>query len=133
MRQIKFRAWDKGCKLMWNNAYILCDSIECAGLKNNNKACTSDHENRFILMQYTGLLDKNKVEIYEGDIIKCWYGTGIVTYLVSGFCLENPNHHWKYNPKVSHPQSIFALDGPGFRVNTKIIGNIYENKELLED
>ena len=75
----------------------------------------------FILMQYTGLHDKNGKEIYEGDIVK-------VRSYPSGYI----------NTEVYFKDGKFAFDGSNYSfkdLNDKVevIGNIYENKELLNE
>lgn len=57
-RVIKFRVWDNALKLFINNI----------GMKANNVLCDGT-EQRFQVMQFTGLHDKNGKEIYEGDVI----------------------------------------------------------------
>ena len=81
------------------------------------------------LMQYTGLKDKNGTEIYEGDIVKTVFG----------------NPHWEEKVKEEIDVVIFCrgefktklfelnLSGFGRFINTyEVIGNEYENPELLE-
>ena len=82
------------------------------------------------LMQYTGLRDKNGVEIYEGDNIhaegnypgKGWYDTG--------------EHDYNFNGVVTWEQEDLAWKCEGYYLNEldciKIIGNIFENPELIE-
>jgi len=73
MREIKFRAWNKGqnCLMPWDqlmdvryNERWFLDNMD----KNYINCIFTDSE--YILMQYTGLKDKNGVEVYEGDILE---------------------------------------------------------------
>ncbi len=127
MRPIKFRAWDKKGKIMhdlYKDWYGLSYGM-----------VIDDHECDFwILMQYTGLKDKNGKEIYEGDIVgfpnpdsKKIVRFGIIdiednegysSNQLSGFYLEEIG-----NKDLSHMDK-YLLD--------KVIGNIYENPELLK-
>jgi uncharacterized phage protein (TIGR01671 family) len=75
-----------------------------------------------ILMQFTGLHDKNGKEIYEGDILKKHYGSSVPIFAVA----------W-------HKEGMMFIqndgyDKPLFEISPEyieIIGNIYENPELL--
>ena len=77
-----------------------------------------------ILMQYTGLKDKNGKEIYEGDIIK--------TKIFNGK-YENAEVYWNVNAwcirTKKETTGLFVTKG---EYGVEIIGNIYENQELLE-
>ena len=70
-------------------------------------------------MQYTGLKDKNGVEIYEGDIVDFWGRKFLVVYNLGGFGCFGLNDAW-------HP-----LGDTIYRPTT-VIGNRYENPELLQ-
>lgn len=76
--------------------------------------------------QYTGLTDKNEVKIFEGDIVKgtivsAWTKREIICYI-----------DWEINGFVSidNNKNIHKVK---FGKNIEVIGNIYDNPELLED
>ena len=128
MRDIKFRAWNEVEEKMLNwNEFL------DTNMKNTFIAPESTG---LILMQYTGLKDKNGKEIYEGDIVKVKlykgeeekYFIGKVEYFGSNFIVDADNNS-EYH--------VYDLDGFGidYRYNLEdceVIGNIYDNPELLE-
>ena len=147
MREIKFRAWDKKNKRMlrledvggecWADSYY----GEYSELWNSDLGNFFDcldsigEDEDVILMQYTGLKDKNGKEIYEGDIVGIyWVGEEReLTWFVewdsksASFCLrQTPGSKVYTQPYISaSPTFINDLQ------QTAIIGNIYENPELL--
>jgi len=121
-KEIKFRAWDKNRKEMLYSDGDDPNKILINWDFRNNHWKAVRAKDRFvlgkansILMQYTGLKDKNGKEIYEGDIIK---GEWIDLY--TGLTKE----------KISVITDIRAI--PDY-INCEIIGNIYENPELLKE
>ena len=123
MREIKFRAWDKKEKKMYNArpVWIMSKegeySIKCFGDANCSRYM---HKEDFILMQYTGLKDKNGKEIFEGDIA---LHPGLFSNGKPGvirFSEIDASFYW--SGKNSLPINNNHIT---------IIGNIYENPELL--
>ena len=126
----KFRAWDKVFKEMVQvNALVLDEQVVKVTYKNGNVA--KEDMKEYELMQSTGLKDKNGKEIFEGDIIT--NGMDIVdvrNHETLGFyTLVNGREVF-----FGHGTSIeeFEEDIEGFSEIAEIIGNIYENKELLD-
>lgn len=128
MREIKFRAWDKEKQRMCRVINISPNDDGTAAVvtlfANGIEASIvgENYPRRFELMQYTGLKDKNGEEIYEGDIVKFhdtdprWSIRQVVWIDGAGFGLE--------------PRSAFDLFTKEDQI--EVIGNIYENADLLE-
>ena len=120
---IKFRAWDKVFKEMVQvNALVLDEQVVKVTYKNGNVA--KEDMKEYELMQSTGLKDKNGKEIFEGDILKSNKHVTSVFY-----------ERGAYRVKFRRTQNtIVTMDVISFieKYKTKVIGNIYENPELLE-
>lgn len=134
MRKIKFRAWIKVSQKM--------ASWEMIKEKKNLHGLIENQD--YLLMQYTGLKDKNGIEIYEGDIV-------VVTEIDEDSCM---GREFSYKGVVSYANSLnlthyvsqyptsFCLISKYFyreqsllfndRWDYEVIGNIYENPDLLK-
>ena len=124
MREIKFRCWDR-FKQRWSN-YKINDSTVYFMDKNTGVWYGSYNKRYkdFNLMQYTGLKDKNNKEIYEGDIVKLRnnHGIGVVKYY----------DEWgAFVVEYIKPRPLAVLGMNYYKEDIEIIGNIYENPELL--
>lgn len=118
----KFRAWDKVLKEMVRvNALVLDKQVIKVTYKNGSIA--NEDVKEYELMQSTGLFDKNGKEIFEGDILGTKDGllNGVVEYRADlGMFV---NSLIRYN----NFEKLCSIAG-----DREIIGNIYENPELLE-
>jgi len=127
MREIKFRAFDKKEKEMFYSETYQSKTSMSFGLSNFLREI-SDIEDT--LMQYTGSKDKNRVEIYEGDILEAFdilgereiYPVIFIDGAFMGKRLDDEEFPYFY---------LFA--NKSLSKTYKVIGNIYESPELLEE
>jgi uncharacterized phage protein (TIGR01671 family) len=118
-REIKLRAWDNSLK-----------KIRTSGIS-INKGVISSEDKDIILMQFTGLKDKNGKEIYEGDIVRVYathkrlipinFMIFEVVYEGTSFRIVRRGNYEFLGIVASYPNSL------------EVLGNIYENPELLEE
>lgn len=166
MREIKFRAWDKKFHVMIPDVAVFDNENICIPDVTVNELYGDKLDERldslsgdipewysmtggFVLMQYTGLKDKNGKEIYENDVVEfvggsCHYlASGIydyqkhcigaklvVQYLKSGFNLRLPVHLKNDIPNIVG--NVHQYDFWNHAKSLIVIGNMYENPELLK-
>lgn len=114
MREIKFRAWDLDDKQFYTP--VITQTGKSADLWYGYEV---QGELEDPLMQYTGLKDKNEVEIYEGDIVN--FGSTLVeiSWNEAEGCFWGGSQSQRYILQWAD--------------QIKVIGNIYQNTEILED
>lgn len=140
MREIKFRAWEISTKRMHTVEYL--NLVGGIGIIDVDKDEEGDwvqvqrliDMGDLVLMQYTGLKDKNGKEIYEGDIVQNGNGVYLKIYWNDGLCQFRQRVCSKENvEKQGYKWSKENPTDMDLQFNMKeIIGNIYENPELLK-
>ena len=113
MREIKFRAWDKLTQRMIYRVF------------------NTRNDEDYILMQYTGLKDKNGKEIYEGDIIKqgdnpeCWFAPRVVEFK-HGAWMGGDIRIFVEHDSVEYQGTVSNNEW-------EILGNIHQHSHLLKE
>ena len=156
MRETKFRAYHKERKEMFEIASIDFEEKKAA-LSNGIIKLLNVDSKQFELLQYTGLKDKNGKEIYEGDILLSSNENGIFLQLIGfgnddreysgilngfkiidGRLLENDDYEIdeckEFTQELIKAHNIPILQPENTIIDGWwVIGNIYENKKLLEE
>jgi uncharacterized phage protein (TIGR01671 family) len=130
MREIKFRAWDRGSKVMhsWETITTKWDETELVWLF----VPSMKKSEQMIVMQYTGLKDKNGKEIYEGDILEVTsQDTKHLDKKWRRMFVDFDRGHFRFNA-VGEEGKEYGLFYKLETWKPKIIGNIYENPDLLK-
>lgn len=118
-RVIKFRAWFDNGKaqdmFFVGDAYGTTHDLDCCWYLADGQPVT--------LMQFTGLHDKNGVEIFESDIVQDHIGVGVVEWHSAAF---------KVNYRDGWAKWFYDYTLKGEFESIEVIGNIYQNPELLK-
>ena len=124
----KFRAWAEEGKVMYYDVYTFKDDTLL--LKYDEFAFDEVPASDFILMQSTGLKDKNGKEIFEGDVVKYEVGRNTVTEEVA-----YDKNFAGFGVRDADTDIIFTflqLADVVDLISLEVVGNKYENPELLE-
>ena len=132
-REIKFRAWEKNTNQMMKVYNVIhCEGglrVEGTGVHIGNGWVTQEngykHNCDAILMQYTGLKDKNGVEIYEGDVVK---------FNFTGREEGTSEVKWEYGEwnVTDFSEDVRISDNLYGAAYIEVMGNIHQNPELLK-
>lgn len=142
MREIEFRVWDGLRRGYLNKKDIAIDNLGNVfvfeGCDDNDselwyaRILVDPDNERYIIEQTTGLIDKNGKDIYHGDICsftsKTGKHVGVVEWLdnLASFGLRMVKNNFRY--------TFFGLDIMGINLDTlEVVGNIHENPELMEE
>lgn len=122
----KYRAWDSAKKEMFKDTFAITESGQVVVVEQESVASSPDYVfvDHLVIMQSTGLKDKNGKEIFEGDIVK-----------MAKDVYSEPT----YYEVVRHRGGAYRLESKQHgcelwlrHTDCEVVGNVYENKELLD-
>lgn len=132
-REIKFRVWN-GSKMEYNVMAGLFGAFYVQGINPNDAACMSPFNSLYdestLLMEYSGEKDHKGNDIYDGDIVQYDSEDGIVTAIVIHSSSSDESMHLS-GLQFSLVKITDREDGDENALELQVIGNIYENSELL--
>lgn len=127
MRDLKFKVWNVEDKKMYEPFNLYHELSENSALGENEN---------IVILQFAGVKDDNGKDIYENDILKDAEGViWEVKYVMAGFSMycTSAQLFSKVCLKENTEEEQIALDIGAWWAGTEVIGNSYENPELLKD
>lgn len=123
----KFRAWDSAKKEMFKDTFAITESGQVVVVEQEDVMSPPDYVfvDHLVIMQSTGLFDRNGKEVFVGDIVKCTRGCLHEVYLEKEYA----------GTFIGGMPAIYLKglrEGYAWTGDEEIIGNIYENKDILE-
>ena len=128
----KYRAWDSANKEMFKDTFAITENGQVVVVEQESVASSPDYVfvYHLVLMQSTGLKDKNGKEIFEGDILACKTDDEVINLNIFW---DEEHALFMFESKKYNEQEPLAELVENNTYPFEIIGNIYENPELLED
>ena len=128
----KFRAWDSAKKEMFKDTFAITESGQVVVVEQEDVVCPPDYVfvDYLVIMQSTGLRDKNGKEIFEGDILACKTDDEVINLNVFW---DEEHALFMFESKKYNEQEPLAELVENNTYLFEIIGNVHENPELLED
>lgn len=142
MREIDFRMWDSTTKKYFHDPMNVFECLKQQSFYDKKLGFLAyNHiDGGCVFEQYTGLKDKNRVKIFEGDIVRItnsesqiqkMEATGAVSITPLGPMIENIHWH-RIDGYINHQKTgtIYFINIVGTRI-IEIIGNIHDNPEMV--
>lgn len=154
-REIKFRVWyhhrhnndngwieylSLGINKTYQNVFILAKELPRHGTGYYLPIKDFQHDLDFAMMQFTGLYDRNGIEIYEGDVLQWLTDESMRNHEIIEYDYERERYLVKYERGAfvvewlgnREIEADYIGESVDFMDSFKVIGNIYENPELYE-
>ena len=136
MRQLKFRAWDKLAKQFtypdkgYQGHYVLTLNGQFQNLQNGSGG------DEYIVQQFTGLKDSERNDIYDGDYVEYYKDEknylGTVSFFDGAFTVIGEHYH-ENNELTIFKYQLYTIYKYIYEYKVKVIGNIFENSEFLNN